>query len=326
MGKLLEYGEDARQKVLDGVEKLTKTVRVTMGPRGRNVIIGRTIGAPVITKDGVSVAREVVLDDPIEELGCQLVKEAAGRTAAVAGDGTTTATVLTYSIFKEGLELINTGYNPLHFRDGIAWAQAALVEQLALMSQPLDEDRTLIDVATISANNDKSLGSVIAGAYIAVNREGSVTVEAKPGVEHSFRLVEGIELKSGYIHSNFLEEGTSKRELEKAVILICDEEITTLSDTEVGAAIQKIANLKKDVLLVCKDLKKEGLSYLAANFKAGRIRVCPIRIPKFGPHREKWLEDLCMVTGASVIGGDEGVPWKEFSISNLGFAKKSIVE
>ena len=326
MGKILEYGEDARQKVLDGVEKLTKTVRVTMGPRGRNVIIGKTIGAPVITKDGVSVAREVVLDDPIEELGCQLVKEAAGRTAAIAGDGTTTATVLTHSIFKEGLELINTGYNPLHFRDGIAWAQTAMVNQLSLMAQPLDEDQALIDVATISANNDEILGKVIAGAYIAVDREGMVTAEAAPGVPHSYRVVDGIELKSGYISRHFLEKGQSKRELKNTVILLCDFEISNVADTEFATAIQKIADLQKDVLLICRDLKKEGLAFFAKNFQVGRMNVCAIKIPKFGLHQDKWLEDLASLTDATIMGGDIGLPFSEFKISNLGFSKRAVID
>jgi len=326
MGKIMEYGDDARLRVLAGVEKLARTVRVTMGPRGRNVIIGRSIGAPTITKDGVSVAREVVLDDPIEELGCQLVKEAAGRTAALAGDGTTTATVLTYSIFKGGIDLINSGYSPLDFRDGIAWAKSAIVNELSLLSKPVDDDQTLIDVATISVNNDSALGQVVAGAYIAVDRDGSVTAEAHPGVSHSFRVVDGIELKSGYISSGFLDKGETKREMENCVILFCDEEITTLADTGISKAIESIAQLKKDVLIICKDAKKEGLSFLIQNFQAGRLRACVIRTPKFGSLQHTWIEDLAALTGATVIGGDFGVPWENFKISHLGLAKSVVVD
>lgn len=326
MGKILKYGEDARERVLAGVEKLAKTVRVTMGPRGRNVIISKAVGAPVITKDGVSVAREVVLDDPIEELGCQLVKESAGRTAAIAGDGTTTATVLTHSIFKEGLELINSGYNPLDFRDGLLWANNALVEELSLISQPINEDQTLVDIATISANNDPVLGNVIAGAYSAVDREGMVTAEASPGVEHSFRVVDGIELKTGYVSRHFLEKGQSKRELKNAVILICDFEITNVADEDFSKAIQKIADMQKDILLICKDLKKEGLAFFAQNFMQGRLNVCAIKTPRFGIHQDKWLEDLASLTSSSIMGGDSGIPMKDFRISNLGFARKIIVD
>jgi len=322
MGKIMIYGNEARQKVLDGVKKLSDIVAVTMGPRGRNVIIGKTIGAPVISKDGVSVAREVVLDDPIEELGCQLVKEAAGRTAAIAGDGTTTATVLTYSIFKEGLKLINSGYNPIHFRDGIDWAQKAMINELSLMTHEINDDQSLIDVATISTNNDEVLGKVIAGAYIAVDREGMVSAEAAPGVPHSFRVVDGIELESGYISRHFLEKGQAKRDLKNAVVLICDFEILNVADTDFSAAIQKIADLQKDILIICQDMKKEGLAFFAHNFVQGRMNVCAIKIPKFKRHANRWLEDLSSLTDATIMGGDEGLQFADFKISDLGFAKK----
>jgi chaperonin GroEL len=326
MAKLLEYGNDARQKVLTGVEKLTRTVQVTMGPRGKNVIIGRTIGAPTITKDGVSVAREVVLDDPIEELGCQLVKEAAGRTAAVAGDGTTTATVLTHAIFKQGLQLMNSGYSPLNFRKGMDWAKTSILDELSKMSKPLSDDQSLHHIATISTNNDPDLGRVIAEAYIAVNREGLITAEAMPGVPNSVRVIDGIELDSGYISQSFLNKDESKRELNDVRILIFDYEITTHAETDFQNAMKKIAGTQGEILLLCKDLKKEGLGFFTTNFQAGRLNVCAIKIPNFGKNRKEWLEDFAALTGSTIVGGDFGIPLSDFDLSHFGHANRVIVE
>lgn len=325
MSKLLNYGDEGRQKILDGVEKLTKTVAVTMGPMGKNVIVGKFIGAPTITKDGVSVAREVVLADPIEELGCQLVKEAAGRTAAIAGDGTTTATVLTHAILKNGMELINTGYNPLHLRDGMEWAKKTLVEELSKLTKPLDSDEDLRHIATISANNDSRLGNIIAEAFIQVNRDGFVTAEARPGVEHSVRVIDGIELNSGYLSSLFLENGLIKRELDSAYIWICNWEINSFIDKAFIDAVNKAAAFQKPILLLCKDLKKEALANFVHHFKGGRLDICPVKIPKFGKNQQKWLEDFSILTNA-VIFGDEGLEISNFDTNCLGFAKKIIVD
>ncbi len=327
MSKLLEYGDNGRQKILDGVEKLAKTVAVTMGPMGKNVIVGKHIGAPSITKDGVSVAREVVLADPIEELGCQLVKEAAGRTAAVAGDGTTTATVLTHAILKGGVELMKTNYNPLHLRDGMNWTKQVLIEELAQLMKPLDTNESLINVAVISSNNDSSLGNIIAEAFIKTERDGLITAEAAPGVAHSVRLINGIELNSGYASSFFLDKGKAIRELENVYIWICDWDISTVqADTAFLEATKKVAQLQKNVLLLCRDLKKEGLAFCVHNFQAGTLNICAVKIPKFGKNQAKWLEDFSVMTNATIIGGDNGLPISEFEIEHLGFARKAIVD
>lgn len=326
MSKILEYGSDVREKILSGVEKLTNAVKVTMGPMGKNVIIGRAVGAPSITKDGVSVAREVVLEDPIEELGCQLVKEAAGRTAVV-GDGTTTSTVLTHAIFKEGLTLINSGYSPLNFREGIFWAKKTILEELSKLTKTLDSDEDLINIATISTNNDSRLGRIIGEAYIAVNRDGLITAEAIPNAQDHVRIIDGLELKSGYHSQAFLEVGESQRELNDAYILICNWEISAVgTDPDFLSLIQKLANAKKDVLLLCKDLKKEGLATLLANFKQGTLKVCPIKIPKMGKQQQGWLEDLSALTGATILGGDDGLSLTDFNLNCCGFAKKIIVD
>lgn len=326
MSKLLEYGDEGRQKILNGVEKLAKTVAVTMGPMGKNVIVGKHIGAPTITKDGVSVAREVVLADPVEELGCQLVKEAAGRTAAVAGDGTTTSTVLTHAILKGGVELMKTNYNPLWLRDGMNWAKQVLVEELSKLTKPLDTDESLRHIATISVNSDPALGKVISDAFIQADREAFITAEASPGVPHSVRVIEGIELASGYISNLFLEKDEAIREMNNVAIWICNFDISTFADTEFSKAIMEVAQLKTDILLVCQDLKKEALALAVQNFTAGRLNICPIKTPKFGRNQNVWLEDFAHLVGAVIIGGDNGVPLSDFKTSHLGFAKKVIVD
>lgn len=327
MGKIIEYGDDARNKILAGVEKLTRAVSVTMGPRGKNVIIGKAVGAPVITKDGVSVAREVVLSDPREELGCQLVKEVAGRTVDLVGDGTTTSTVLACEIFGRGLHLLKSGKsNPLKFKRGIEWAQEAILEEIELNSKKIETDQELIDIATISANNDPELGRIIAGAYLAVDKTGMVTAEAIPGVKSAIKVVDGIELKSGYISSEFLEPGQIKRVMEKCLILICDEEISHMMDPEIIRAIQKIGNLNKEVLLICTDLKKHALSFFLQNFKAGTLKLCAIKTPKFGKQQSRWLEDLSLITGATILGEDHGIPLSQLEIKHLGYAERIEVE
>lgn len=318
MGKLIEYSEEARKRVLQGVSTLAKTVAVTMGPRGRNVIVGKFVGAPTITKDGVSVAREVVLDDPIQELGCQLVKEAAGRTADVAGDGTTTATVLAHEIFSRGMELTDSGYSPLYFRVGIDWALSQILQKLDEMAQPVDTFETLEDIAVISANNDPDLGGKIAEAYHLVGRTGMVTAEAIPGVENSVRAVEGIELKSGYITPGFLEQGQNKSVLENCHILICDREITHITDN--AKLFHEISTQNKNLLIICKDLKKEALKIFLDNHALGRIRVCAIKIPTFGKRNDEWLEDLAALTSTVIVGEERGLPLSEVSIDRLGFA------
>lgn len=327
MGKILSFGSEARSKVLAGVEKLAMAVQVTMGPAGKNVIVGRHIGSPSITKDGVSVAREVVLEDPIEELGCQLVKEAAGRSAALAGDGTTTATVLTYSIFKEGLSLIDSGYSPLDFRDGINWTKDVLLEELSKLTHNAETDQDLINIATISVNNDSELGKIIGQAYIASNKTGLVTAEAVPGIKDTLRIVEGVELNSGYLSPVFLDDGQSTVELKESFILICNWEISTLSaDPDFLKIIQKLIDLRKNVLLLCLDLKKDGFANVSYNFQQGTLKVCPVRIPKMGRDQERWLHDFAALTSATIIGGDTGIPVKDFDLKHLGYAKKIVVD
>jgi chaperonin GroEL len=320
MSKDLMYGDEARQKVLDGVSKLAKTVAVTMGPKGRNVIVGKSIGAPTITKDGVSVAREVVLDDPIEELGCQLVKEVAGRTADVAGDGTTTAIVLAHEIFSRGKKLTDSGYSSLDFRIGIDWALGQILKNLNEMAKPVDNLEKITNIATISTNNDQVLGSIIAEAYHLAGIGGMVTAEARPGVVSSVRQIDGIEIKSGFMHTAFLDDGKASAELDNCYILILNREMSTHADNI--PLFTELAQKKRSLLVICPDLNKEAKKFFVLNHTQGRMRVCAVKTPTFGPEQQQWLEDLSMMTGATIADEEAGNPLSEFTIDDLGFAKR----
>lgn len=320
MGKDIRFSSEARGKILEGVNKLASTVGVTMGPQGRYVILGKFVGAPTITKDGVSVAREVVLSDPVEELGCQLVKEVAGRTADVAGDGTTTATVMANAILTHGIKAVEEeGHSPLDFRVGVNWALEQVLLKIENMAKPIDSSETLKNIAVISTNNDEQLGGVIAEAYDLVGQKGMVTAEAHPGVESSARLVEGIEIKSGYISPGFLEKGSKSAVLKNCSILICDREITHITDNL--ELFHEISNKNKSLLIFCKDLKKEALKIFLENNAVGRIRVCAVKIPAFGKNNDAWLEDLAVLTDTIIVGEDRGKPLAEVTLDELGFAK-----
>lgn len=323
MGKVILYDKEAREKVFSGVDKLAKTVAVTMGPRGRNVIVGKFIGAPTITKDGVSVAREVVMDDPHEELGCQLVKEVAGRTADVAGDGTTTATVLAREIFFQGIESSSElEFNPLNFRRGAELALNAMTEKIRKIARPISNKEDLRNIAVISTNNDYDLGSVIADAYDAVGDGGLVTANAYPGIQTKMRVLDGIELESGYISDVFLDAGENQWEVENCYILLCNREITHLADA--GPLLNKLAQKNKPLLIISKGLKKEAFTVLQENNARGRMRVCACKIPVFkgSVSNKMWLEDLAMLLGTKVVDEDNGISLQSIDINDLGFAKQ----
>ena len=327
MAKDLTYNKEARASLLSGAEKLAKTVGVTMGPQGKNVILGKFVGAPVITKDGVTVAREVTLEHPVEELACQLVKEAAGRTAAVAGDGTTTATVLTHEILKRGNELIDSNYSPLYFKRGIEWAVAKVVENLDDMATEVAGVETLKDIATISANNDALIGSNIAEAFAAVGTDGTVAAEASPGPETSVRFVDGVEVEAGYVTPSFLtEDGQADVVIENCRVLICDEELTTL--VSCLDLLNDLSNKSLPVLILAKAIKQEALATLVANNKVGRLRVVAVNIPPTGidsGSRTEWLDCMSASVGTKVFGSALGAPLADAKLEDLGFAKRVIV-
>lgn len=329
MPRDIVYGSDARNKILTGVKKLSKTVGITLGPNGRNVILPRAIGAPVLTKDGVSVAREVVLRDPYEEMGCQLVKEVAGRTAHIAGDGTTTATVLAEEILIKGYKLIEQGYSPIRFKQGLDWALAGILKEIDAISQPIEDLNMLKHIATISANNDEELGENIANAFDMAGEDGMVLAQAVPGVETHVKVVDGIEFNSGYISQGFVEKGQSKVTLDNCLILVCDRDITHLADN--ANLFNQISASHQPLFILAKDVKKEALEVLLVNNQKGRLRVCACKMPSDGfgkgnRNQDQWLEDLAIMTGTEVISEERGRPLSQLTIENLGFAKKVIID
>jgi len=318
-------GNSAREAIFVGVEKLANLVSVTMGPKGRNVIIGPArvndgppIGAPIITKDGVTVARSVVLEDPFEEAGCQLVKEAAGRTADVAGDGTTTSTVMTAEILQKGLSLMNSGYSALSLRDGLNLGLKLILENIDKLSRPIESSQDLLNVSTISANNDPDLGGVIAKAYELVDRDGLITAEAVPGVANSVRLIDGLELKSGYIHSAFLDKGHAISALKRCHVLILNDELSHIEDCK--ELFTEVAKRNASLLVIGKNINKLALKTMVHNHQAGVLKSCAIKIPTFRANPDSWLEDLAMLLGTYVIGEDSGIPLADVTFDDLGFA------
>lgn len=324
MAKYILHSKEARDKILSGVEKLANVVSVTMGPQGRNVILGKYVGAPVITKDGVSVAREIVLDDPVEDLACQLVKEVAGRTADVAGDGTTTATVLAHEIVINGSKLMAEGYSPLDFKNGIEWATNSVIDNLNSIATDVNDFETIKNIASISANNDLVMGEKIAEAFEAVGLSGTVTAEACPGDTVSVRIIDGVELKNGYITPQFLTEpGKTEIVLENCKVLICDREITHLTDCL--EMLNDLSNNSQPILILAKSVKQEALATLVANNKLGRIKVVAVEIPMFGITQNDWVEDLSILVGTKVCGPETGTPLRSLGVAGLGSAKKVIV-
>jgi chaperonin GroEL len=324
MAKDIIHASEARAKILSGVEKLANVVAVTMGPQGRNVVLGKFVGAPVVTKDGVSVAREIVLRDPVEDLACQLVKEVAGRTADVAGDGTTTATVMAHEIISRGAVLMESGYSPLDFRDGLTWAVEQIASNLDIISVPTDGQEMIRSIATISANNDHVLGDKIAEAFSAVGFSGTVTAEASPGGDTSVRIVDGVELKTGYVTPAFLmDNNRGNIVIENCNILIVNRDITHLTDCI--SMLNDLSNDNKPLLILAKAIKQEALSTLVANNKLGRLKVVAAEIPMMGPSQADWLEDLSMLVGTNICSPESGALLRDMTVASLGFARQVIV-
>jgi len=323
MSRIIVYGDEAREKIVSGAKKLAKTVSVTMGPHGRNVILGKFVGAPTITKDGVSVAREVVLEDPVEELGCRLIKEVAGRTADVAGDGTTTATVLAEAILSEGMQTISSGVNPIFFRDGLNYAASLILKHLDDHSKEIDSFDEIKHIASISANNDNELGSVIAEAFEKVGRNGLVTAEAYAGVENRVKYTDGVELKSGYSTSAILKKDEDPVTLDNAYVLICERDITHVQDF-----VQVLEQLHKEnrpILIIAKTIRQEAIDMIALNRKQGRLNAVTVEYPIMGKNNSEWLADLALLCGTKVYGEERGLPLASAAVSELGFAEKITV-
>jgi chaperonin GroEL len=323
MAKITKYGSEAREGLSSGIRKLAKVVGVTMGPRGRNVILGRSVGAPVATKDGVSVAREFNSEDPIEELGIQLVKEVSGRTADVAGDGTTTATVLADEIISLGMKVIDTA-NSIQFKSGMEFAVGEIekiIDNKFVKQVSSHED--IKNIAIISTNNDIEFGSIIAEAFEIAGADGAVTAEAAPGVKTYVSKTDSVELQAGAINSGFFSAGEDKVTLEKCAILICDRTISHISDnTEL---FNRISAYNMPVLVIAKDIEKEALALFLQNNAAGRLSVCGVKLPTMGIHQSFWIEDLAMLCGAHIVSEERGIPMSNVDLPHLGFAEKVIV-
>ena len=323
--KIIEYSIDAREKIKAGVTKLASVVKVTLGPKGRNVILERKFGSPLITKDGVTVAKEIELEDPFENLGAQLVKEVASKTSDVAGDGTTTATVLAEVIFLDGLKNITAGANPQALRRGFEKATKAIVNELEKMAKDISDSQEIANVAAISANNDMEIGKLIAEAMDKVGKEGVITVEEAKGTETTLEVVEGMQFDRGYISPYFITDPEKMEAvLEEPYILIHDKKISSVKD--ILPLLEQIFNAGKPLLVIAEDVEGEALATLVVNKLRGTMKVCAVKAPGFGDRRKQMLQDIAILTGGQVISEELGFKLENTKIEQLGRADKVVVD
>ncbi len=321
MAKNITFDQDARNAIKKGVDKLADAVKVTLGPKGRNVILDKKFGAPSFTKDGVTVAKEIELKDPIENMGAQLVKEVASKTADDAGDGTTTATALAQSIFATGIKNVAAGANPMDLKRGIEKAVEAVVENLAAQSKPISNSDEIAQVGTISANNDSEIGSMIADAMDKVGKDGVITVEEAKGTETDVRTVEGMQFDRGYLSPYFVTN-TDKMEveLESPYILIYDKKISSMK--ELLPVLETVAQTSKPLLIIAEDVDGEALATLVVNKIRGSLKIAAVKAPGFGDRRKAMLEDIAILTGGAVISEERGYKLENATIEYLGSAEK----
>jgi chaperonin GroEL len=323
--KLIEYNAEARTKLKNGVDKLANAVKVTLGPKGRNVILEKKFGAPTVTKDGVSVAKEIELEDAVENMGAQMVREVASKTSDVAGDGTTTATVLAQAIYREGLKNVTAGANPMDLKRGIDLAVTKVVEYLKKVSRDVEGRNEIAQVGSISANNDKSIGELIADAMEKVGKDGVITVEEAKGTETGLEVVEGMQFDRGYLSPYFVTNTeTMETILEDPFILIHDKKISAMKD--LLPILEKIAQQGKSMLIIAEDLEGEALATLVVNKIRGTLRVAAVKAPGFGDRRKAMLEDVAVLTGGTVISEEQGYKLENATISYLGTAKKIVID
>ncbi|MCX4192679.1 chaperonin GroEL [Methylophaga sp. OBS1] len=322
--KEVKFGADARQKMVKGVNVLANAVKVTLGPKGRNVVLDKSFGAPTVTKDGVSVAKEIELEDKFENMGAQMVKEVASHTSDAAGDGTTTATVLAQAILREGMKSVEAGMNPMDLKRGIDKAVQAAVEELRKMSSPCDDDKAIAQVGTISANSDHSVGKIIAEAMQKVGKEGVITVEDGSGFENELDVVEGMQFDRGYQSPYFVtEQQTMTAELEDPYILLFDKKISNIR--ELLPTLEQVAKSSRPLLIVSEDVEGEALATLVVNNMRGIVKVCAVKAPGFGDRRKAMLEDIAVLTGGTVISEEVGLSLEKATLDHLGQAKKITV-
>jgi chaperonin GroEL len=323
--KELHFDISARAALKRGVDQLAEAVKVTLGPKGRNVVIDRKFGAPTVTKDGVTVAKEIELSDPIENMGAQMVKEVATKTSDLAGDGTTTATVLAQAVYREGLKNVTAGVNPMALKRGIDKAVTAIVEELKKVSVPTTGKKEIAQVGAISANNDKEIGDLIAEAMEKVGKDGVITVEEAKGLETTLETVEGMQFDRGYLSPYFVTD-SEKMEvvLEDAQILIHDKKISSMKD--LLPILEKVAQLGKPLLIIAEDIEGEALATLVVNKLRGTLRVCAVKAPGFGDRRKAMLQDIATLTGGKVISDEVGFKLDNAVVSDLGRAKRIVVD
>src|SRR5215216_1148188 len=323
--KELQFNTDARAALKRGVDQLAQAVKVTLGPKGRNVVIDRKFGAPTVTKDGVTVAKEIELSDAIENMGAQMVKEVATKTSDLAGDGTTTATVLAQAIFREGLKNVTAGANPMELKRGIGRAVEAIVGQLKTLSVPSAGKKEIAQVGSISANNDKEIGNLIADAMEKVGKDGVITVEEAKGLETTLETVDGMQFDRGYLSPYFVTDPEKMEAvLEDALILVHDKKISTMKD--LLPILEKVAQMGRPLLIIAEDVEGEALATLVVNKLRGTLKVCGVKAPGFGDRRKAMLQDIAVLTGGQVISEEVCFKLENAVLSDLGRAKRIVVD
>ncbi len=321
MAKEVRFADEARQRMLKGVNVLANAVKVTLGPKGRNVVVEKSFGAPTVTKDGVSVAKEIELEEKFENMGVQMVKEVASQTSDAAGDGTTTATVLAQAVLREGLKAVAAGFNPMDLKRGVDKASIAVVGELQALSQPCEDDRSIAQVGTISANADHEIGNNIAEAMDKVGKEGVITVEEGSALENALDVVEGMQFDRGYLSPYFInDQQTQAAELENPFILIHDKKVSNIRD--LLPLLESVAKSSRPLLIIAEDVEGEALATLVVNNIRGIVKVAAVKAPGFGDRRKAMLQDIAILTGGQVISEEVGLSLEKASLGDLGEAKK----
>ena len=319
--KEVRFSDDARHKMFGGVNILANAVRVTLGPKGRNVVLDKSFGAPTVTKDGVSVAKEIELDDKFENMGAQMIKEVASHTSDVAGDGTTTATVLAQAVLREGLKAVAAGMNPMDLKRGIDKATIAIVAELKKLSKPCEDDKAIAQVGSISANSDTEIGEIISEAMQKVGKEGVITVEEGTSIENELEVVEGMQFDRGYLSPYFINNQQSQDvELEEPLVLLFDKKISNIRD--LLPILESVAKAGRPLLIIAEDIEGEALATLVINNLRGIVKVAAVKAPGFGDRRKAMLQDIAVVTGGQVVSEEVGLSLEKISLDDLGEAKK----
>src|SRR5882724_3484267 len=319
--KEVRFSDDARQRMFRGVNVLANAVKATLGPKGRNAVLEKSFGAPTVTKDGVSVAKEIELKDKFENMGAQMVKEVASNTSDEAGDGTTTATLLAQAIMREGLKAVSSGRNPMDLKRGIDRAVTSVVEELKKLSKPCKDSKAIAQVGTISANSDESIGKTIAEAMEKVGKEGVITVEEGSGLQNELDVVEGMQFDRGYLSPYFINQQANQTvELEKPVILLADKKISNIR--EMLPVLEGVAKAGRPLLVIAEDVEGEALATLVVNNIRGIVKVAAVKAPGFGDRRKAMLQDIAILTGAKVISEELGIKLENVTVEDLGKAKK----